>query len=210
MFSLSMFGPFRCSVFRGSVPFEVRSFDIQSFDVRSHSRFGLSMFGPFRCSVFPGSVFRRSVFRGSVLQGSVIRGSVTVSKKAVLAIQNCLSKRARFTVYCKMGDALQLPILMSTITLLSCVHKVQVCNFLKKCYSTTAYPQWRFVQKCCTAIASLHFRTGLCELLQKKSCGIAIAYCQNWTLLRPSAGSRAIGLHIRKWANNFVSKQIWI
>ncbi len=51
MFSLSMFGPFRCSVFRGSVLFEVRS-----FDVRSLSRFGLSMFGPIRCSVFRCSV----------------------------------------------------------------------------------------------------------------------------------------------------------
>ncbi len=56
MFSLSMFGPFWCSVFRCSVPFEVRSFDIQSFDVRSHLTFSLSMFRPiwgsvFRCSV---------------------------------------------------------------------------------------------------------------------------------------------------------------
>jgi hypothetical protein len=56
MFSLSMFGPFRCSVFRGSIPFEVRSFDIQSFDDRSHSTFSLSMFGPIR-----GLVFRCSV-----------------------------------------------------------------------------------------------------------------------------------------------------
>ncbi len=56
MFSLSMFGPFRCSVFRCSVLFEVRSFDIQSFDVRSHSTFSLSMFGPIR-----GLVFRCSV-----------------------------------------------------------------------------------------------------------------------------------------------------
>ncbi len=45
MFSLSMFGPFWCSVFRWSVPFEVRSFDIQSFDVRFHSM------SVFRCSV---------------------------------------------------------------------------------------------------------------------------------------------------------------
>ncbi len=56
MFSLSMFGPFRSSVFRCSVHFEVRSCDIQSFDVRSHSTFSLSMFGPIR-----GSVFRCSV-----------------------------------------------------------------------------------------------------------------------------------------------------
>jgi hypothetical protein len=56
MFSLSMFGPFQCSVFRCLVPFEVRSFDIQSFDVRSHLTFGLSMFSPIR-----GSVFRCSV-----------------------------------------------------------------------------------------------------------------------------------------------------
>jgi hypothetical protein len=52
MFSVSMFGPFRCSVFRGLVPFKVRSCDIQSFDVRSHSTFSLSMFGPIRGSVF--------------------------------------------------------------------------------------------------------------------------------------------------------------
>ncbi len=56
MFSLSMFGSFRCSVFRCSVPFEVWSVDIQSFDVRSHSTFSLSMFSPIR-----GSVFRCSV-----------------------------------------------------------------------------------------------------------------------------------------------------
>ncbi len=89
MFSLSMFGPFRRSVFRGSVPFEVQFFDVQSFDVWSHSTFSLSMFGPFRGSVFwssvfwgsvfRGSVFRHSVFRGSVFRGSVIWGSVTVS-----------------------------------------------------------------------------------------------------------------------------------
>jgi hypothetical protein len=51
MFSLSMFGPFQCSV-----PFEVRSFDIQSFDVRSHSTFSLSMFGPIRDLVLQCSV----------------------------------------------------------------------------------------------------------------------------------------------------------
>ncbi len=45
MFSLSLFGPFRCSVFRCSVPFEVRSFDIT-----------LSTFGPIRRSVFRCSV----------------------------------------------------------------------------------------------------------------------------------------------------------
>jgi hypothetical protein len=56
MFSLSMFGPFWCSVFPCSVPFEVRSFNIQSFDVRSHSTFSLSMSSPIR-----GSVFRCSV-----------------------------------------------------------------------------------------------------------------------------------------------------
>ncbi len=56
MFSLSMFGPFRCSFFGCSVPFEVRSFDIQSFDFWSYSTFSLSMFGPIR-----GSVFRCSV-----------------------------------------------------------------------------------------------------------------------------------------------------
>jgi hypothetical protein len=56
MFSLSMFGPFRCSVFRCSVPFEVRSVDIQSFDIRSHSTFSVSMFSPIQ-----GSVFRCSV-----------------------------------------------------------------------------------------------------------------------------------------------------
>ncbi len=56
MFILSMFGPFRCSVFRCSVPFEVRSFDILSFYVQSHSTFSLSMFSPIR-----GSVFRCSV-----------------------------------------------------------------------------------------------------------------------------------------------------
>ncbi len=47
----SMFNPFPCSVFRCSVPFEVRS-----FDVGAHSTFSLSMFGPIR-----GSVFRCSV-----------------------------------------------------------------------------------------------------------------------------------------------------
>ncbi len=56
MFSLSMFGPFRCSVFWCFVPFEVQSFDIQSFDIRSHSTFSLSMFSPIQ-----GSVFRCSV-----------------------------------------------------------------------------------------------------------------------------------------------------
>jgi hypothetical protein len=56
MFSLSMFGPFRCSVFRCSV-----LFDVQSFDVRSHSRFGLLKF-----SLLTFGPIRRSVSRCSV------------------------------------------------------------------------------------------------------------------------------------------------
>ncbi len=45
-FSLSMFGSFRCSVFRCSVPFKVRSFDIQSTQKRLiyHKIFIISMF----------------------------------------------------------------------------------------------------------------------------------------------------------------------
>ncbi len=40
-----MFGPIRGSVFRCSVPFEVRSFDVRSFSTFGLSRFGLSSFG---------------------------------------------------------------------------------------------------------------------------------------------------------------------
>jgi hypothetical protein len=42
--SHSTFGPIRRSVFRCSVPFEVRSFDVRSFSMFGLSRFGLSTF----------------------------------------------------------------------------------------------------------------------------------------------------------------------
>jgi hypothetical protein len=55
-FDLSSFGPFRRSVIRCSV-----IFDIQSFDVRSLSRFGLSTFCLSTLSPIRRSVFQRSV-----------------------------------------------------------------------------------------------------------------------------------------------------
>jgi hypothetical protein len=73
----------RCSVFRHSVPFGLRSFGIGSlFGLGSNSAFGHSELGPYsalgpiRPSVIRPSVIRPFVFRPLVIRPSVIRRSV--------------------------------------------------------------------------------------------------------------------------------------